>query len=78
MFFVDEKHSRSIYEGGEKMPSYEISCDTLAIIPVDNFCSKVIEKITPSLFIEHRCKLLKIVVRSLVLLILEELRERKK
>lgn len=44
------------------MPDYEISNETLAIIPIDNFCSKVIEKDntiivdkTPMQIIEDSC-----------------------
>lgn len=44
------------------MSSYEISCETLAIIPIDNFMSKIIEKNdtiivnkTPMQIIEDSC-----------------------
>lgn len=44
------------------MLTYEISCETLAIIPIENFCSKVVEKDstiivskTPMQIIEDSC-----------------------
>ncbi len=43
IFFL-EKIYIDLKEGGEKMSTYEISEDTLAVIPIDNYRSKVVEK----------------------------------
>ena len=62
-FFKREKIYRRKRKEGEQMTSYEISEDTLAIIPIDNYRSKVVEKdrtfivnMKPMEIIENSCQ----------------------